>query len=262
MSNNLIYQFYTGNIPYYAKVSNKLFKEYAKRIDADYICDFNKPFVNIGNSQYHNCFRPIMDQSLDNYDNILFCDMDVFPVNNATDNIFDLSIENIGIVEETQTPAIRYVNVNANTSKRTEERWGNLVEKYYPGQLLRDEEDRLRVFNSGVVVYTREGIKLARSTWDNIDSYQSRITNLPRFYMLDQNYIGAMLSFTPFTILDRKWNSQIHYIGDKDKKPRDIYDSRSADTVFVHNQMRGRDKLNDDMIYDIVNKPVSDWRHT
>lgn len=261
MKNNLIYQFYTGNVPYYAKVSKKLFEQYAERIGADYICDFNKPFVNSANGHYHNCFRPILDTSLDKYDNILFCDMDVFPVEDTTDSIFDQQINNIGIVEETQTPAIRYTNTEGNTSKQREEIWGSIVEKNFSGRLLRDDENRLRVFNSGVVVYTRAGIELARNNWCDLNKYQSMITSLPRFYMLDQNYLGAMLSFTPFTILERKWNAQIHYIGDKNKTPRDLYDSRSSDTVFVHNQMRGRDKLNDDMIYDIVNKPSSQWRH-
>ena len=61
--------------------------------------------------------------------------------------------------------------------------------------------------------------------------------------------------------MDSKWNSQIHFIGDKNKKPRDIFDSRTQQTNFVHIQLRGRDKLDDDRIYDIVNKPISEWRH-
>jgi hypothetical protein len=256
---NLIYQFYSGNIPYYARVSKKLMSAYAEQIGCEYRCDFNSTGVSANNNHYHNCFRPIHDKAFDKYDNVLFCDMDVFPVEGITENVFDQPITNFGIVEEDQQPDLRYSS-NGEISGKNDEKWAAIVKRAYGYDLPRDEQNRLRVFNSGVVLYTREGIELAKRKWADINSYQS-IIHLNRFYQLDQNYLGAMLGGAEFTVMDRKWNAQMHYLGDPNQRPRPIFDSRSEDTNFVHIQLRGRDKLNDDRIYDIVNKPISEWRH-
>lgn len=258
---NLIYQFYIGQIPYYAKVGSKMMKAYADKIGADYLVDFNRTTIVSNNASYHNCFKPVFDTSLDNYDNILFCDMDVFPVEGVTENIFDQDIDKFGLVEEKHQPAIRYADVNNPISGSNDEKWASIASKYFGSTFPRDEENRLKVFNSGVVLYTREGINFARSRWSDINTYQSSMSSLHRFYQLDQNYLGAMLGLGTFTIMDRKWNSQIHFTGDKNKSPRDIFDSRDEHTNFVHIQLRGRDKLDDNRIYDIVNKPISEWRH-
>ena len=258
---NLIYQFYNGQIPDYARAGSKIMKAYADKIGADYTVDFNKTTIASSNSSYHNCFRPVFDASLDKYDKILFCDMDIFPVKDIDEDIFDQQIDKFGIVEEKHQPEIRYADNNNPISGKNDERWSNIVKSYYGIKLPRDNQNRLRVFNSGVVLYTREGINLARSHWIPISQYESAVASLHRFYHLDQNYLGAMLGQNTFTVMDSKWNSQIHFIGDKNKKPRDIFDSRTQQTNFVHIQLRGRDKLDDDRIYDIVNKPISEWRH-
>ena len=142
---NLIYQFYNGQIPYYAKAGSKIMKAYADKIGADYIVDFNKTAVTSNNSNYHNCFRPVFDTSLDKYAKILFCDMDVFPVETITENIFDQEIDKFGIVEERHQPELRYADNNNPISGKNDERWANIVKKYYNIQLPRDNQKRLRV---------------------------------------------------------------------------------------------------------------------
>lgn len=258
---NLIYQFWVGSPPKYAHISKQLMKLYADLIGADYICDFNSGDSRIPSSDYFNCFRPIYDKSLDKYDKILFCDMDIFPVLGITESIFDEPLIHFGIAEEEHQPELRY-NLSGQICGTNDEAWGAIVEKNYPQhKLLRDDKNRLRVFNSGVVLYTRSGIELAREKWADFAQYQSLMRSLNRFYQLDQNYLNAMLAGNKFTIMDTKWNSQIYYYPEKEKIPANILDTRTANTNFVHIQLRPRDILTEDMVYDITNIPIQEWRH-
>ena len=71
--------------------------------------------------------------------------------------------------------------------------------------------------------------------------------------------ILKVLKNSKFTQLDNKWNSQIHYDGQGN--PRPIHSNINSDTQLVHIQLRGRNTLTDEKIYDIVNKPINEWRH-
>jgi hypothetical protein len=257
---NLIYQFWTGDIPYYAKKSAHAMRMYAEYVGADHTVLYNAKDIGVGNSHYHNCFHPIHDESFWEYDNVLFCDMDIFPVEKYKDNIFEEYNRGIGMVEEWHQPEIRYAASGGICGKNDEE-WASRLKKRYNINLPRDEMGRLRVYNSGVVVYNNKSLELAKKHWPTIDEYQSLMTGLDRFYSLDQNYLGAMafLGHTEFSEMDIKWNSQVHYNGQGN--PRPVHDNRVKTTQFVHIQLRGRNTLTDDKIYDIVNKPVNEWRH-
>lgn len=256
---NLIYQFWNGNMPYYAKVSAQEIKKYADYIGADHRVDINKPFMNIANSSYMNCLLPIYDSYFAKYDNVLFLDMDIFPTDMNRSNIFEQDVKGIGMVREPLQPELREQSkgpINSFTDKM----WATRARSKFGIQVPVDEQDRPLVFNSGVVYYTAEARENAKE-WVQYNQYVEAVSHLNRFYHLDQNYLGMMVHSgkTEFTEMDIKWNSQVHYTGDK--TPRDVIDNRVEDTVFVHLQTRPRDILNDDMIYDIVNKPVDQWRH-
>jgi lipopolysaccharide biosynthesis glycosyltransferase len=257
---NLIYQFWSGDVPYYAKASAKKIKEYSDYIGADHKVYLNDDFVKSENSHYHNCFRPILDTSFHEYDSVLFLDMDIFPVENIKENIFETDVRGIGMVEEWHQPELRYGG-NGPICGRNDEEWASRLKKHYGIVLPRNEKQQLKVFNSGVVYYTKESLVNAYEKFPKLNDYQRVMQGMNRFYSLDQNYLGGMafLETTEFTQLDNKWNSQIHFQGQGN--PRPIHSNITDDTQLVHIQLRGRNTLTDQKIYDIVNKPIEKWAH-
>lgn len=256
---NLIYQFWQGNPPYYAKASSINIKAYADYVGADYRCDINKPFLNSVNANYMNCLRPIYDKAFEDYDKVLFLDMDIFTTEKSKENIFDLDVNGIGMVQETLQLDLREKSAST-INTHNDKVWAQTVKNKFAIDVPIDSKNRPLIYNSGVVMYTASARVQARE-WINYEDYRKSLSNMDRFYQLDQNYLGAVVfsGKTEFTELDVKWNSQIYYTGNK--QPRDVIDNRKEDTVFVHLQTRPRDILNDAMIYDIVNKPVKEWRH-
>ncbi len=257
---NLIYQFWNGDVPYYAKRSSSMMKSYADYVGAEYRVDYNSSYVKSGSPEYMNCFRPIHDASFHEYDNVLFLDMDIFPVENIKDNIFELNHTGIALAQEIGMTDIRYSNTG-RISGQADEKWAKILKDAYDIILPRDDKNRLMVYNSGVVLYSQQGLIEAQKAFIPINEYQSKMRGLDRFYSLDQNYLHAML-FTGtvnFTELDTKWNSQIYYNGQGN--PRPIKDNRTDKTQLVHLQLRGRNTLTDEKIYDIVNLPIHSWRH-
>ena len=119
---NLIYQFWNGNVPYYAKCSSSMMKSYADYVGAEYRVDYNSSYVKSGSPEYMNCFRPIHDISFHEYDNVLFLDMDIFPVENIKDNIFEVNHNGIAVAQEIGMPEIRY-NSTGRISGREDEKW-------------------------------------------------------------------------------------------------------------------------------------------
>lgn len=257
---NLIYQFWSGNMPYYAKVSSKKIKDYASYIGAEYLVNTDKSIKGGNHTEYMNCFLPIHDEKFHDYDNVLFLDMDIFPVDNIEDNIFESENNGIAMAKELGMPEIRY-NSSGPISGKADETWAKIVESTYNVTLPRDEKNRLEVYNSGVVLYTKEALIEAKKNFVPISSYQQKMRGLNKFYSLDQNYLHAMLftGVTGMTELNPKWNSQIYFNGKGN--PRPIKDNRTPATQLVHLQLRGRDSLTDEKIHDIVNEPVNKWRH-
>lgn len=256
---NLIYQFWNGTVPYYAMCSAKQIGTYANYIGVEHRVDLNKPFSHGLNSNYMDCLRPIFDPAFEDYDNVLFLDMDIFPTVLADCNIFEENVKGIGMVREPLQPQLRFES-NGPINTAADKMWAIRAKHAFDITVPLDSNRRPLVFNSGVVYYTKEAREAARS-WPEYDEYVRSMQGMNRFYHLDQNYLGVMVHSgkTEFTEMDIKWNSQVHYTGDK--TPRDVIDNRVDNTVFVHVQTRPRDILNDHMIHDIVNKPVNQWRH-
>ena len=259
---NLIYQFWSGKVPFYARESSKAIKAYADMVGAEYRFDDNPKPLNVPNAEYLNCFRPLLDESFLKYDKVLFLDMDIFPREGIAENIFDVPVKGIGICEEPQQPDLRETASGPINSK-ADNAWAKILKTRWNIDHPRDEKGRCRVFNSGVVMYTREGIEQAKKHFIDFKQYTHAMAGLNRFYALDQNYLNANLfsDKIDWTIMSTDWNTQIHYIGDPNLKPRPIYDVRNENTKFVHIQLRGRDQLTTEKIYDITNKPISEWRH-
>lgn len=275
MKKNLIYQYWEGNsLPFYAAVSQNQMKNYANFCNADYRFDLNNHYFNdiTAHSQYYNAFRPIFDKNFyERYEKILFCDLDIFITNTGKSvNIFDEDINNIGICEEKQQPELRYSILGETLSKingTNDEKWAKYIESNMKIKLPRDERGRLKVFNSGVVLYTQDGLNTARNNFMKFSEYinitKSAVSN--SFYQIDQNYLHAMLEYAfkgNYTILDAdKWNAQLHRIFIDKNKNTDIFDGRTEKTNFVHMQIRPRDKLNSIKIIEkVINEPIHLWK--
>ena len=86
------------------KYSEKLFRKYADKIGAEYKLDINpniaSQHVSGDDSKYFEWLNPIVDDSFLEYDNVCVLDLDIFPVYNLKENIFEEAIENFGICTE------------------------------------------------------------------------------------------------------------------------------------------------------------------
>ena len=264
---NLIYQYWLGNRPIGVNAGIDNMKSYAEQVGADYIFQTNPrwaaDYCDI--PEYYNAFEPIYNQKVfDQYDKILFVDTDVFAVDGLQENIFDQEIADIGICREKHKEITRGKgegNINAKTDKL----WNAyLVKKYGKSMPLNDNGD-MKVFNTGVVMYTPEGREKARKNFKPFQEYINyiRATSLNRFYQIDQNYLHAMLTIADMNVteMDDGWNTYIHYAGNAAEVPRPVYDGRDdRDAKFVHVQLRNADNKDAAWHHTIVNKPQSEWK--
>lgn len=263
---NLIYQVWAGTLSEEAKVSSKLMKSYAERIGAEYILDLNPNIAGrvCDVPMYFEWLNPIIDDRFLKYDKVLSVDLDVFPVENLQENIFEEEIGDIGACTEPfQGKQRASVTVGGHINKQNDERWASVIKKNWGIDLPRDEDNNLKVYNAGMVVFTKEGIHKAKE-WMPFQEYINFMRNagFGRFYTVDQNYFHMMVFANEnvnFTEMNNGWNSQIHYVRGPLAITNNINDERTKDTKLVHVQMTGH-KWNEQSLYEIVNLPQSKWR--
>ena len=262
-----IYQYWIGNIPSGSYASQENIKKYADYVGADYIFKHNDNYTKKSGvpSEYYDAFRPIYDDQFLDYDRVLFLDMDIFALNDITENIFEESINDIGICEETLQPELRSKStVGSGINLRNDRKWGDLLEKTWGASIPLDAQNRPKVFNSGVVMYTNKGLQKARKNFVSFDTYINKVrqSKLNRFYCLDQNYLHAMIFSVDIdhTVMNSKWNTQIHYVGNPKQVPRPVNDMRTNETNFVHIQLRGADQFSKDKLWRVTNLDQSEWK--
>jgi len=128
----------------------------------------------------------------------------------------------------------------------------------------RTTDGLLKVYNSGVVLYSKKGIEKMRSNFVPFEEYVSYINSkkMPSFYTCDQPYLHAMLKVAKldYVELENGWNSYIHYIGDPKQNPRPVNDTRDKETKFVHVQIRGADHFDGKTLWRITNLPQNEWK--
>lgn len=261
---NIIYQYWDGNILPGVRAGVDNMKAYAERIGADYVFEENPRFVtNLGSySPHYGAFKPIFTEKFHEYDNVLFADTDVFALDGVNDNIFEGFAADIGICTEPLQPALRNARTGGRTNRTSEKQWANLVKSKWNIDLPRDENGLLKVYNSGVVLYSNAGMKKARDLWIPFKEYVSTIkcTNLNAFYTCDQPYVHIMMQKLNWVELDNEWNRYITYTGKTNNKGiKTVCDPRTPNTKFVHIQLRGADHYDADMHWKIANLPVEKW---
>lgn len=263
---NLIYQVWSGSLSEEAKVSSKLMKAYAERIGAEYMLEINP---NIASKicdvpMYFEWLNPILDDRFLKYDKILSVDLDVFPVENLKENIFEEDVGDIGACTELfQGKQRATVTVGGHINKKNDEKWASVIKQNWGVDLPRDGDGNLKVYNAGMVVFTKEGIQKAKE-WMPFQEYINFMRNkgFGRFYTVDQNYFHLMVCSNygvDFREMDNGWNSQIHYVRGPLAITNNINDERTKNTKLVHVQMTGH-KWNEQSLYEIVNLPQSKWK--
>ena len=201
MSKNLIVQYWIGKEEPYIQISKRKFQEYAERHGADY--EYTNRLTWATEPYFEN-LKVIYSQKYEEYDKILYVDVDVIP-DNMEENIFDVDVKDIGMVPEYRaegmnadplfmTPSL----YNAYGSACT--RWGLSVTRPY------SVKAPYLMFNSGVILWTKKGRKKARERFGQWLKW-NRDFAMHRHICLDQPYINAMVTnHLDYTELPLKWN--------------------------------------------------------
>lgn len=234
---------------------------YAARIGADYRFDKdpNRASKLCDVRWYYEKLNVLLDPAFLEYDKVLSVDMDVFAVEGLQQSVFDEPIEDIGICTEPHQPKLR-ATLTTNICRASDERWAELVRRKWNIEMPR-VDGLLKVFNTGMVVYTRDGLRKAVKSFRPFQEYIDLVRVLPSFYAIDQNYLHAMMvAHLNYTEMDNEWNRYVHYVGSPEQKPRPVFDSRTKDTKFVHIQLRGADDFDAQRLWRITNCPQAEWQ--
>lgn len=237
---NLIYQYWIGEMTNGARESQRQIKEYAKQIGAHYRFDTDGPKVlTSGNrAPYYDIFRPLYEGSFKEYDHVLYLDTDIYRTTVPARNIFEEAKGNIMMAEEKLQPALRAKKTKGICGAKDEE-WGKICEKKWGCILPRDRKGRLRVFNSGVVMFSRAFMEDPKMI--PVRDYLSHIPSkkFHGLYRTDQNYLHAC-SFrdgVDFQELHPDWNAFMHGVRGSDE----LVNTKTETTQLVHIQCSGAD---------------------
>lgn len=243
MSKNVIFQYYldfngvgkqghhytNGGPPDWAQKSVEYFKRYAEKHNADYYF-FEDRFVD-STSNFFEVTRIFKDPLFDQYDNLLYCDVDVIP-KKMDNNIF----EELGEHDVAGWPENRMrdfsVDINWNATTALMQRF-----KDFGSTLVKAKTHQgVRMINSGVMLWSKNARLLAREKFDDHEKWFHHKNALldskwvsagHSSHCLDQPYMNAMWTKFDFKVLElnRKWNrfpthnesvdcNFAHYVGD------------------------------------------------
>ena len=259
---NIIYQYWKGDLKPGVKYSCKLMKEYAKRIGVEYRFDHNKTIAGkvVNVPIYYEPANPLVSDDFDEYDNVMLCDVDVFPTEGLSDNIFDLlDGEDAGICTEPKQPYFRTIYASGGITSDIDKRWAKVCKDNWGVDYPVDKLDRPEVFNTGVVVISKAGLKKMKTEWPTFQEYVNQMRELPNFYRLFQDYFSAFIHLPNFNLkrLPNEWNCYMHKVGSHPNAK--IGDNRPKNAKLVHIMFRTADDWSTDVLWRITNKPVSEW---
>ena len=195
-------------------------------------------------------------------------DLDVFPIDGLTEDIFQVSLGyDCGICTEPFQGKYRAsTTIGGHINAQNDDAWAKIVKRLYDVDLPRDRDGYVKVYNAGIVVFSKEALKIARRSFIPFQKYidDMRKAGLGRFYTVDQNYFHVMMcKYYNYAEMHRGWNSYVHYIRGPLGVKTPVYDGRptgkDGETRLVHIQLSGADYFSDEKLYDIINKPMSEW---
>ena len=248
MSKNLVFQYHlpangVGKLPHYeneegipdwAIRSNEYFQRYAETHGADYLLGTERT-VDCDSNYFEIC-RVFLDPAFDQYDQVLYVDLDVMP-KNMDANIFALEGN---------------YHIRGWSEKKLPWMTGNpkwpisepLVQRFnkFGAPIIRTKEGHLRMVNTGVLVWSLEARIRARALFEHPQRWFSYNNTLlddrlnPQAvghssHCLDQPYLNAMFNRSKFKVdlLHHRWNrfpavdenhecNFAHYVGKGGKK--------------------------------------------
>jgi hypothetical protein len=219
----------TEGIPDWAELSVHHFQEYANKHNADHFF-LRDRFVN-ATSNFFEVTRIFKDPIFDDYDTVLYLDVDVIPKNKNA-NIFEVPFGDVAGWPEHRHPDVA-VSINWERTPAIVQRFADFgaeapTPKTVPASL--------RMINSGVMLWSREARLKARELFDDHEKWFHHKNALldPKWtsaghssHCLDQPYLNAMWSKFNFDVteLDIVWNrfptknenrpcNFAHYVGD------------------------------------------------
>lgn len=227
---NLIFQYFIGGeVPEYAKISRFSFTEYADKLGHDYIFT-DQAFLPeehtdnlILGSKYYDVIRVYMDPFFDQYDQVLFVDVDVIAHPRAPD-IFTYQPKHIaGWTEQKHPQGTAGPGYWKGSDKfiQIEEAFAEfnapLVESTSPYAPT-------RILNSGVLLFSKEARLIAREKFDDWKKWYQR--GFRPWITLDQLYLSAMFN---------KYNLEVTEIGNEwNLTPAWFPDNAQLDGFFYH----------------------------
>lgn len=204
---------YPDETPDWAQRSVSYFSKYAENHGADYHFSTDS-FVNASDNHFE-AIRTYKDPLFDQYDKVLFLDVDVMP-HNMDANIFDVDVVDIAGWSEWRHPdlavSVNYRSAAAAIHKRYTAFGAPMVNS------SRHPSD-IRMLNTGVLLWSKQGRLKARESFDDHEkwfNYQNPILD-PTLdskvvghssLCLDQVYLNAMLNKFKFNVteLPMEWN--------------------------------------------------------
>ena len=260
----LIYQCWDGKERSGNLAGQALMKAYADKIGSDYVYEHNPQFrTDLGSySANYGKFKPIYEYN--DYDFVMYADSDVVPKDDCKENIFEGFDAELGICEEPNAPLTRNKHtIGGGINNANDEKWVELIEKKWPVKMPRTKSGLPKVYNSGMLLWSNDGMKKARDKFYDFAKYVKLMTafKMPPFYTCDQPYIHAMLEVCKFDwkTMPYKWNSSVHYDPSVKTAPRPVIDLRKDNYNFVHIQLNGADNWDSNKIHRVVNLTVNEW---
>lgn len=261
---NLIYQYWKGPLTPGVLASTKLIKQYADKIGCQYRFDHNIEIASkiVDVPIYYEPANPLIDKSFEQYDNVALIDIDVFPVEGLTDNLFEvLDGHDAGICTEPQQPYFRAIHNVAGITSANDKKWADLLKKTWNIDYSYDSNQRPLVYNTGVVVISKQGLANIKASWPTFQQYVNviRQSGLPRFYTLFQDYFSAFIHQQGFNFvpIDNGWNSYMHKLGSYPTAT--VNDTRTENTKFVHVMFRTADNWPEDVLWRVTNQSQDTW---
>jgi hypothetical protein len=252
----LVYQMWDGYMPPGEMAGVVEMGLYATRIGAMHRFEQDAKFFP-GLGPCYGRFRPLHDRTFDAYGKILYADCDVWPVEGLEDNPFDKFAGEIGMCTEPLQPYFRR-QATHGICTAADEAWAKRVKKMWGVDMPRTEDGLLKVYNSGVQLWSKEGRKKAFERFIPFQLYINAMKDLKlhSLYLSDQHYIHAMVFFAEmdFVELDNDWNRYVHF-----HPYPEVCDQRTPTTKFVHVQLRGAGAWDRDKLRRIVNQPREQW---
>lgn len=218
----LIYQNYRGPLNKKVLSSIESFKKYATYTNSEYRFDHYPEFISQEPwySTWYNTLTPIVDESFQEYDKVLYIDTDMYVNydNLLLPNIFDEEVDDIAMARhvlpsEAITGPLN--NFLLYYKKRSNEIWQDIIYKNYLVELQMDNLQMEPVyFSSGAVLYTGKGLNNLNKSLIDFDEYTGLIMkdiHLDYHFSLPERYLLTLASVSGTFIkeLSINWNYQV-----------------------------------------------------